>query len=121
MIRAVGRIFYGCYAWLALLACVVPTCVGLAVATTVEHRRKVARTGARWFFFAIGSPISVEGSEIEPHCPCIVVANHASYLDGIILTAAGVPVAAGIIASLLQLAKLRLPAAAGVPAEDAGG
>ena len=30
----------------------------------------------------------VEGNAIEPHYPCVVVANHASYLDGIILTAA---------------------------------
>jgi 1-acyl-sn-glycerol-3-phosphate acyltransferase len=32
--------------------------------------------------------VRVEGGAIEPHYPCVVVANHASYLDGIILTAA---------------------------------
>ena len=36
----------------------------------------------------IGSPVRIEGSDIEPHYPCVVVANHSSYLDGIILTAA---------------------------------
>jgi 1-acyl-sn-glycerol-3-phosphate acyltransferase len=30
----------------------------------------------------------VEGGSVEPHYPCVVVANHASYLDGIILAAA---------------------------------
>jgi 1-acyl-sn-glycerol-3-phosphate acyltransferase len=42
------------------------------------------------FFRAIGSPVRVEGegAAAEAHYPCVVVANHASYLDGIILTAA---------------------------------
>jgi 1-acyl-sn-glycerol-3-phosphate acyltransferase len=54
----------------------------------LERRRRLARGAARLFFFAIGSPVRVEGSAIEPHYPCVVVANHSSYLDGIILTAA---------------------------------
>ena len=79
---------YGCYAWLALLAVIVPMCVVLAVTPGLARRRRIARGAARLFFFVIGSPVRVEGSAIEPHYPCVVVANHASYLDGIILTAA---------------------------------
>lgn len=79
---------YGCYAWLALLCIVVPMCVVLAVLPGLERRRRLARACARLFFLAIGSPVRTEGSAIEPHYPCVVVANHASYLDGIILTAA---------------------------------
>src|SRR5690606_22676590 len=40
------------------------------------------------FFFLIGSPVRVEGRLRMAHGPCVVVANHASYLDGIVLTAA---------------------------------
>jgi 1-acyl-sn-glycerol-3-phosphate acyltransferase len=79
---------YGCYAWLALLAIVIPLCVVLSVLPGIDRRRRVARAAAQLFFFAIGSPVRVDGSAIEPHFPCVVVANHASYLDGIILTAA---------------------------------
>ena len=79
---------YGCYAWVALLAIVIPLCVVLAVMPGLDRRRRLARAAARLFFFAIGSSVSVEGSAIEPHYPCVVVANHSSYLDGIILTAA---------------------------------
>ena len=79
---------YGCYAWLALLVVVLPTCVVFAVTPGVERRRRVARGAARLFFIAIGSPVRIEGRTVEPHYPCVVVANHASYLDGIILTAA---------------------------------
>jgi 1-acyl-sn-glycerol-3-phosphate acyltransferase len=82
------RAGYGSYAWLTLLAVVVPTCVLLAVTPGVHRRRGIARRAARLFFAAIGSPVRVEGATIEPHYPCVVVANHASYLDGIILTAA---------------------------------
>jgi 1-acyl-sn-glycerol-3-phosphate acyltransferase len=79
---------YGCYAWLALLLVVAPLCVVLVVTPRVMWRRRIARAAARLFFLTIGSPVRVAGHPIEPHYPCVVVANHASYLDGIILTAA---------------------------------
>ncbi len=79
---------YGCYAWLALLVVVLPLCVVLAATPGTERRRRVGRAAARLFFSLIGSPVRVEGDAIEPHYPCVVVANHSSYLDGIILTAA---------------------------------
>src|SRR5262245_2500197 len=63
-------------------------CVVLAVTPGVQRRRRVARASARLFFVLIGSPIGVAGGSVEPHYPCVVVANHASHLDGIILTAA---------------------------------
>lgn len=79
---------YGCYAWLALLLVVIPTCVALALTPGMLRRRRIARGAAKLFFLAIGTPVRVEGGAIEPHYPCVVVANHASYLDGIVLTAA---------------------------------
>ena len=86
--RGLLRACYGSYAWLALAAIALLVCVLLAVTPGVQRRRRIARSGSRLFFAAIGSPVRVEGSAIEPHYPCVVVANHASYLDGIILTAA---------------------------------
>jgi len=82
------RAAYGSYAWAALLVIVIPTCILLALAPRLEQRRRIARHGARVFFRVIGSPVRVEGAAVELHYPCVVVANHASYLDGIILTAA---------------------------------
>jgi len=79
---------YGCFAWVALLAIVIPLCVLLALVPGVHRRRQVARGAARLYMLVIGSPVRIEGSDIEPHYPCVVVANHSSYLDGIILTAA---------------------------------
>ena len=79
---------YGCYAWAVLLVIVLPLCVMLAATPGLTARRRLARGAARLFLRAIGSPVRIEGGSVEPHYPCVVVANHASYLDGIILTAA---------------------------------
>jgi 1-acyl-sn-glycerol-3-phosphate acyltransferase len=82
------RAVYGSYTWVALLAVVIPMSLLLAITPRLRQRRRIARLGARLFFRAIASPVRIEGAAIDPHYPCVVVANHASYLDGIILTAA---------------------------------
>ena len=83
-----ARIVYGIYAWLALFAVVLPMCALLALTPGLRRRRRVARRAARLFFWSIGTPIRLEGPSLSGREPCVVVANHASYLDGIILTAA---------------------------------
>ncbi|MDE2294768.1 MAG: 1-acyl-sn-glycerol-3-phosphate acyltransferase [Gammaproteobacteria bacterium] len=70
--------------------------VGLGLATLVinvfvrdDHaRRRVAGGSARAFLKAARIPFSVEGLERLPGEACVVVANHASYLDGIVAIAA---------------------------------
>ena len=71
-----------------LAAAVVPTLVLLLFTPTLGGRRRVAHCGARAFFRLVGSTPRVEGIHNLPREPCVVVANHASYLDGIILKAA---------------------------------
>jgi 1-acyl-sn-glycerol-3-phosphate acyltransferase len=87
-VNRILQLGYGCYAWLALLLIVLPLCLVLAVTPGVLRRRRIARAAAKLFLLVIGSPVRVAGNAIESHYPCVVVANHASYLDGIILTAA---------------------------------
>jgi 1-acyl-sn-glycerol-3-phosphate acyltransferase len=85
-----ARIFvhavYGTYAWIALLAISLPVAIAFAFTPGVLRRRRLAHRGAALFFMAIGSRLRVVGAPAEG--PCVVVANHSSYLDGIILTAA---------------------------------
>ena len=83
-----ARAVFGPFAWLMLAAAVIPTLVLLLVTPTLGARRRVAHCGARAFFLLIGSPVRVVGARHLPDGPCVVVANHASYLDGIILKAA---------------------------------
>jgi 1-acyl-sn-glycerol-3-phosphate acyltransferase len=81
------RVIYGAWAWLALLLAALPVAVGLAVVPGTLARRRIARRGAKAFFALIGARVRTSGGSV-PATDCVVVANHASYLDGIILTAA---------------------------------
>ena len=49
---------------------------------------KLGRGGTRLALRLAGVPLSVRGLEHLPAQPCVLVANHASYLDGMVLVAA---------------------------------
>ncbi len=55
-------------------------------------RRRMVRGAARLLLRACAMPLEVRGLEHLPATPCVVVANHASYLDGVVLFAALPPV-----------------------------
>lgn len=60
----------------------------IALGPTLRLRRQAARTGARLALAAAGLPAHVEGLEWLPaNGPVVVVANHASYVDGLLLCA----------------------------------
>jgi 1-acyl-sn-glycerol-3-phosphate acyltransferase len=54
----------------------------------LRRRRHVAGAMSRAFLRAAGMPFSVEGLDRLPQVPCVVVANHASYIDGLVAAAA---------------------------------
>jgi 1-acyl-sn-glycerol-3-phosphate acyltransferase len=58
----------------------------LLIAPSRTLRRRIAGSVARAALWLIGMPISVTGLEHVP-LPSITVANHASYLDGVVLQA----------------------------------
>jgi 1-acyl-sn-glycerol-3-phosphate acyltransferase len=55
---------------------------------SLRRRRQVAGTFSRAFLHLTGIPFAVEGIERLPQVPCVVVANHASYIDGLVAAAA---------------------------------
>src|ERR1700733_3608418 len=55
---------------------------------SLRQRRKMAGVTARVFLRAAGVPFTVEGLNRLPQVPCVVVANHASYIDGLVAAAA---------------------------------
>ena len=83
-----GRALYGIYAWLALLGIVFVLLPAFVVARDSKVARRLARHGAKLFFLAIGSPVELAEPDARLPQACVVVANHSSYLDGVILTAA---------------------------------
>jgi 1-acyl-sn-glycerol-3-phosphate acyltransferase len=55
---------------------------------SLRRRRLVAGAFSRAFLRAAGIPFIVEGLDRLPEVPCVVVANHASYIDGLVAAAA---------------------------------
>lgn len=51
----------------------------------MQRRRAIAHHAARSFFYLAGIRVDVKGEALLPRTPCVVVANHASYIDGIVL------------------------------------
>ncbi len=52
---------------------------------TVAMRRASCRRAARAYLWACGFQFSVRGLQHMPEGPCVVVANHSSYIDGPLL------------------------------------
>lgn len=95
--REIRRFAYGlwCIGWFTQTA----VCVLLLnlIVPGLRSRRAVARLAGRWFLRLAGIPFSIEGLEKLPSEPCVVVANHASYLDGLVVLAALPPEFAFVI------------------------
>jgi 1-acyl-sn-glycerol-3-phosphate acyltransferase len=88
LIRRLGRALFGIYAGLVFVAFVLSALALVAVAPRLSTRRRIVRLAARGMFSLTGTRLTVRGLSHIPPEPCIIVANHASYLDGPILTAA---------------------------------
>ncbi len=82
------RLLYAFYAAAAFLAVGLVTLVALLVLPRIPQRRAAARWSARAFLTLAGMPLTVRHAERLPAGQCVVVCNHASYIDGVVLTAA---------------------------------
>ena len=88
--RSAARTLYAACGW-ALLGLLAPVTWVLVVATPFPTWRwAIMRAGSRLLVFASGTQLIVRGLEhlLAPDRACILVSNHASYLDGTILIAA---------------------------------
>lgn len=84
----IGHTLWGLAVWLVFAIVCLFVTLGLVVVPTLAARRRLVRGGTRLIFRLAGIPVEVTGLKYLPPEPCVVVANHASYLDGMILTAA---------------------------------
>jgi 1-acyl-sn-glycerol-3-phosphate acyltransferase len=85
---APARVAYALYCAVAFLALGLAALLATLVLPGVYRRRAAARAVARAFLWLAGMPLTVRGLERLAPGQCIVVANHASYLDGLVFTAA---------------------------------
>ena len=84
----IAHTLYGCYA-LLLLAVLLSLAGVLAVVVPVLSWRRVCTRGlARLWLRLAGLLPQVTGLERLPSGPCVLIANHSSYLDGVLMKAA---------------------------------
>ena len=82
------RIAYGLYALAVFVVAALSALLVTAVLPGLGRRRAVARVAARAFLWLAGMPLEMKFAERLPAGQCVLVSNHASYLDGVVFTAA---------------------------------
>jgi 1-acyl-sn-glycerol-3-phosphate acyltransferase len=85
--RLLARGLYGLYAYVVFLVLGLSALAGM-VLPGLHRRRSVARTMSRALLRIAGMSLVVKSAERIPEGQCVIVSNHASYLDGLVYTAA---------------------------------
>ncbi len=87
-LRALRERLYAAYAWCAFVLVGLPTWLLVMVLPGPRWCLPLIRHAARLAAALCAIRLRVQGLEQLPPGPCVMVANHASYIDGIVLTAA---------------------------------
>ena len=82
----IWRVLYGLYAWIIFIVLAL-SALCTALLPGVHRRRRAARGAARVLLRLAGLRLTVKSEERIPDAQCVIVANHASYLDGVVFTA----------------------------------
>ena len=83
----VAERLYGIYAWIAFVICVSGAILSALLVPGLERRRRWVSSAARAWLLSAGIKTRLSGTSRLPAGHCVVVANHCSYLDGLILQA----------------------------------
>jgi acyl carrier protein len=86
MRHSIAEVLYAGYFW--AVVCCGGACTWLAVALVPRRpwATAIARAGVRGILSMVNLPMTVRGAENIPKTgPCVIVPNHSSYLDGLIV------------------------------------
>lgn len=83
----IARVLFGCYAWASFVVIGLLTLLALLMIPNMLARRRAAALAARLSLRCMFMPLKVTGLEHLPSGQCVVAANHASYLDAIVIKA----------------------------------
>jgi 1-acyl-sn-glycerol-3-phosphate acyltransferase len=78
---------YGVYAWSMFLVLGLITLVAVILTPSLKARRAIGWACANAWLKAVGIAVEFRGAELLPDGPAVVVANHSSYVDGVLLKA----------------------------------
>jgi len=89
VLRRAGARLWGTWAWTSFALVMLPAWLLIAATRSEARARAIGRRGARLVLALWGATPRVEGLERLEQAPnAIVVCNHASYVDGLVLIAA---------------------------------
>jgi 1-acyl-sn-glycerol-3-phosphate acyltransferase len=81
----VRNFLWGLWGWLCFaLACLFSLVVALIV-PGLYRRQRLVTWAAKMVFVLAGVKVTIRGMDHMPADSCVVVANHASYIDGVLL------------------------------------
>jgi 1-acyl-sn-glycerol-3-phosphate acyltransferase len=81
----VGSSLYALYAWLLLVPFAVSIWLLAVLPLSRARRRDAGRAVARFTCRAWGLSVEVEGELPRTDHPCVIAANHSSFIDGLVL------------------------------------
>ncbi|MEM7452302.1 MAG: lysophospholipid acyltransferase family protein [Pseudomonadota bacterium] len=87
-LRVVADVLFGGWFLLVFTVCVLICLLGILVVPGLERRQRIAKTMSQLVFLLTATGPDCEGFDQLPEGPCVLVANHQSYLDGVVMTAA---------------------------------
>lgn len=86
-LNAVLRLIYGVYVWLGMALLGLFTLLCLLLLPGLNNRRRLTKFIARCLLRMVGIRFTLDHPTLLPATPCVVVANHSSYLDGVVMKA----------------------------------
>jgi 1-acyl-sn-glycerol-3-phosphate acyltransferase len=82
------RFVYGAYSLTALAVLVTFAALMALLVPRLAWRRALTRQLARLWLWLAGIRLTVRGADLLPEGSCVLIANHSSYLDGVVMKAA---------------------------------
>lgn len=80
-----ARFLFGLYGWVVFFFCALFALLAVLLVPGQERRHKLAAAASRAIFILAGVPPEIRGLGNVPAGHAVVVANHASYVDGMLL------------------------------------
>lgn len=80
-----ARTLFGLYGWAVFALCALFALLAVLLVPGEQRRHKLAAAASRAIFILGGVPAEIKGLDHVPEGNAVVVANHASYVDGMLL------------------------------------
>ena len=86
-VRRIARVLFGLWFVVVFTSCSLVCLLAMLVVPGVQRRQRIVTGITRLVFLLTGTGPDRDGLAHLPEGPCVIVANHASYLDGVVMTA----------------------------------